>query len=113
MAKFTADSSIEPQILELLEAQGHECNTLETTEEAVVAYAMKHSSVIVSRATAYSGLLGAHKENSPCMIWIGPPEGSPMIAKQLSEMLENDADTLKKGFVVMMMPGRNQVLPVA
>lgn len=112
MGKFTADSTIEPQILELLEDQGHECNTLEDSEEAVVTYALKHESIIVSRSSAYSGLLGKHKANSPCLVWIGPPEGSPMIAKQLGEMLADDAAALKKGLVMMMMPGKNQVLPV-
>lgn len=110
--KFTADGTIEPEILEIIESKGHECNTLEDSAGALIAYAQAHDSILISRSTAFSELLGPLKESCPCLIWVGPTEGSPMIKKQLLEMLVDNAAILQKGMVMMMMPGRNQILPV-
>ena len=113
MAKFIADSSIEPAILEIFKEYGHSCKTQNHNEALLVDKAMKTGSILVSRSTAYADLLAVHKKKSPCLIWIGPPKGSPMIANLFADLLENKEDRMQKGSVIMMLPGRIEVLPVS
>jgi predicted nuclease of predicted toxin-antitoxin system len=112
MAKFTADSSIEPQILDYLEQHGHTCETHDGDPKDIVGYAQTGGSVVVTRKTEYSALLAPLKNDCPCMVWVGLLPDSPAMAEQWGQILEAESDHLKKGQVVMMMPGRNRILPV-
>jgi hypothetical protein len=112
MAAFIFDGSVETDVIAHLVERGHDCTTDKRDAQAIVELAATQSRVIVTRKTDYPALLEALGSACPCLIWVGPLPGHPTIATQLDLLLGGDPNNLQPGQIVMMMPGRNQILKV-